>query len=35
MAYTVYVGLIHLRLEAPKELSSHRAVEHFVSKLVP
>jgi AcrR family transcriptional regulator len=39
LAYTVYVGLVHLRLEAPKDLPLHGAVaaylEHFVGKLVP
>ena len=39
LAYAVYVGLVHLRLEAPKELPSRDAVaaqvEHLVRKLVP
>ncbi len=39
LAYTVYVGLVHLRLEAPKELPSRGAfaayVEQLVHKLVP
>jgi AcrR family transcriptional regulator len=39
LAYATYVGLVHLRLEAPKELPAREAlaayVEHLVSKLVP
>jgi AcrR family transcriptional regulator len=39
LAYATYVGLIHLRLEAPKELPEHAAlaahVEHLIGKLVP
>lgn len=39
LAYAVYVGLVHIWLEAPKELPSRGAfaayVEHLVSKLVP
>jgi AcrR family transcriptional regulator len=39
LAYTVYVGLVHLRLEAPRELPGEDAVaayvEHLIEKLVP
>jgi AcrR family transcriptional regulator len=39
LAYAAYVGLVHLRLEAPKELPANEAlaayVEHLVGKLVP
>lgn len=39
LAYATYVGLVHLRIEAPRELPAHDAlaahVEHLVSKLVP
>ena len=38
-AYTAYVGLVHLRLEAPRELPGDDAlaayVEHLIAKLVP
>ncbi len=38
-AYTAYVGLVHLRLEAPRELPGEDAfaayVEHLIAKLVP
>jgi AcrR family transcriptional regulator len=39
LAYATYVGLVHLRLEAPKELPARDAhaayVEHLVATLVP
>jgi hypothetical protein len=39
LAYTAYVGLVHLRLEAPRELPGEDAsaayVEHLMAKLVP
>jgi len=39
LAYAAYVGLVHLRLEAPKELPARDAsaayVAHLVGKLVP
>jgi len=39
LAYAAYIGLVHLRLEAPKELPAREAlaayIEHLVSKLVP
>jgi AcrR family transcriptional regulator len=39
VAYAAYVGLVHLRVEAPNELPAREAltpyVEHFISKLVP
>ncbi|HKA86927.1 MAG TPA: TetR/AcrR family transcriptional regulator [Haliangiales bacterium] len=39
LAYTAYVGLVHLRLEAPRELPGEDAfaayVEHLIAKLVP
>ena len=39
LAYAAYVGLVHLRLEAPKELPAREAlaayVEHIIGKLVP
>jgi len=39
LAYAVYVGLVHLRLEAPKELPASEAfaayVDDLVAKLVP
>jgi hypothetical protein len=39
LAYAAYVGLVHLRLEAPKELPARDAfagyVEHLIGKLVP
>jgi len=39
LAYAAYVGLLHLRLEAPKELPARDAfgsyVEYLVGKLVP
>jgi hypothetical protein len=39
LAYAAYVGLVHLRLEAPKELPARDAfaayVAHLVAKLVP
>jgi len=39
LAYATYVGLVHLRIEAPRELPARDAVagyvEHLVSKLVP
>ena len=39
LAYAAYVGLVHLRLEAPKELPAREAapayVEHLIGKLVP
>jgi AcrR family transcriptional regulator len=39
LAYAAYVGLVHLRLEAPKELPARDAftayVEHLIAKLVP
>jgi hypothetical protein len=39
LAYAAYVGLVHLRLEAPKELPAGEAlaayVEHLIVKLVP
>src|SRR5262249_43590771 len=39
LAYAVYVGLVHLRLEAPGELGGRNAsttdVGHLVSRLVP
>ncbi len=39
LAYTAYVGLVHLRLEAPRELPGKDAVaayvEHLITKLVP
>ena len=39
LAYTAYVGLVHLRVEAPEELPAGDAlaayVEHLVGKLVP
>jgi len=39
LAYATYVGLVHLRLEAPRELPAGDAlagyIEHLVAKLVP
>jgi AcrR family transcriptional regulator len=39
LAYTAYVGLVHLRLEAPRELPGEDGlaayVEHLMAKLVP
>jgi AcrR family transcriptional regulator len=39
LAYAAYVGLVHLRLEAPKELPAEDAasayVDHLIGKLVP
>jgi AcrR family transcriptional regulator len=39
LAYAAYVGLVHLRLEAPSALPTHAAfdayVEHLISKLIP
>jgi AcrR family transcriptional regulator len=39
LAYATYVGLVHLRLEAPRELPAQDAlaahVEHLITKLVP
>jgi AcrR family transcriptional regulator len=39
LAYVAYVGLVHLRLEAPEELPAREAfaayVEHLIGKLVP
>ncbi len=39
LAYAAYVGLVHLRLEAPRELPASDAlpayVEHLIRKLVP
>ena len=39
LAYAAYVGMVHLRLEAPRELPAHDDVasyiEHLVAKLVP
>jgi AcrR family transcriptional regulator len=39
LAYAAYVGLVHLRLETPKELPARDAfaadVEHLIAKLVP
>ena len=39
LAYTAYVGLVHLRVEAPEELPAGDAlaayVDHLVGKLVP
>lgn len=39
LAYATYVGLVHLRIEAPRELPAQDAlaahVEHLVTKLVP
>jgi AcrR family transcriptional regulator len=39
LAYATYVGLVHLRLEAPKELPAGETlasyVEHLIGKLVP
>jgi len=39
LAYATYVGLVHLRLEAPRELPARDAlaayVEHLIGKLVP
>jgi AcrR family transcriptional regulator len=39
LTYSAYVGLVHLRLEAPRELPGEDAsaayVEHLIAKLVP
>jgi AcrR family transcriptional regulator len=39
LAYTAYVGLVHLRIEAPRELPAHEAfavyIEHLIAKVVP
>jgi AcrR family transcriptional regulator len=36
LAYSAYLGLVYLRLEAPDELPARDAhVEHFIAKLVP
>ena len=39
LAYTTYVGLVHLRLEAPRALPAQKAlaayVEHLIATLVP
>jgi hypothetical protein len=39
LAYAAYVGLVHLRIEAPKELPESHAfgayVEYLIAKLVP
>ena len=34
LAYTAYVGLVHLRLEAPAELPADRAFAAYVDQLV-
>jgi len=34
LAYTAYVGLVHLRLEAPSELPGDKAFAAYVDQLV-